>query len=214
MNQPGWIRNALIGIAVLALFAAGLWVGNRRQAQQSPQLIQLDSNITLLGEPRAVKSFRLVNHRGEPFTNDSLRGRWTMLFFGYTYCPDICPTALVTMQGIKARLDARGADVKPVTFVFVSVDPKRDPPDRLSLYVTHYHKDFIGVTGGPDEIAKLASSVGAGYEIVYGNDPDNYLVNHSASIYLVDPQARFQALFTPPLLPDRIAPRLEMIQKR
>jgi protein SCO1/2 len=214
MKRTGWIRNTLIGIVLIGIFAAGLWLGIKRETRQQAQLIQLDPNITLLGEPRSLKAFRLANHRGEPFTDESLHGVWTLLFFGYTYCPDICPTTLVTLQSVKTRLEAMGDAVQPVQVVFVSVDPKRDTPERLARYVTHYHKDFVGVTGAPDEIARLASGVGAAYEFAFGNDPDNYLVNHSASVYLVDPQARFHALFTPPLFPDRITTRLDMIQKR
>jgi protein SCO1/2 len=111
MKQPGWIRNTLIGIVLIGIFAAGLWLGIKREVRQQAQLIQLDPMTILLGEPRPLKAFHLVTHRGESFSVESLRGLWTMVFFGYTYCPDICPTTLVTLQASKARLEAMGPTI-------------------------------------------------------------------------------------------------------
>lgn len=154
-------------------------------------------NATYLEDGRAVTDFRLVNHRGEPFTGEDLEGQWTLLFFGFTHCPDICPTTLGKLSRVHALLeeDGIGADLQTV---FVTVDPARDTPGRLEDYVTSFRDDFIGVTGPLNEIDVLAADLGISHERHDDGDGDEYSVDHGTAILLINPEGRFQALFSSP----------------
>ncbi len=148
--------------------------------------------------PKPLKAFSLTSHDLRPFTLDSLKGKWTMLFFGYTYCPDICPTALAILSAVFQNLERHEGVVPDTQVVFISVDPKRDPPERLAEYMAYFDKRFAAATGEVKEIDGLANQVGAGYQIEPGESSENYLVSHTGSIFLVDPDARLMGAFSFP----------------
>ena len=126
---------------------------------------------------------------------------WTLLFFGYTHCPDICPITLATMSASVDAIAALGGEAPRI--VFVSVDPDRDAPSHLRGYVTTFRDDFLGVTGPHQELRKLTRALG----VIYAKDGDgpSYLVEHSAALLLVNPRGELQAVFGPPHAPDTIA---------
>lgn len=164
---------------------------------------------TLLPTPRPVQPFALVDQHGERFGREQLEGQWSLFFFGYTYCPDICPMTLQTLGRVKQQWDALEAEAaasfEPPQVVFVSVDPERDSSERIGEYVAYFDSTFVGATGPNEELARLATSVGVYFAKV---DPEargegvpsaaDYLVDHSASLYLVDPQARLFAVLDEP----------------
>ncbi|MEJ2361893.1 MAG: SCO family protein [Gammaproteobacteria bacterium] len=147
------------------------------------------------GKP--LKGFALIDYDHQPFTPDRLKGRWTFMFFGYTNCPDVCPTTLLKMKSVWNKLPAAARARPAPQMVFVSVDPKRDTPERLKKYVTFYHPGFLGVTGKAKEINKLTHQVGVQYSFTK-NSNGGYTVNHSAQIILVDPKGEMRAVFSPP----------------
>ncbi|MGD8483634.1 MAG: SCO family protein, partial [Thioalkalispiraceae bacterium] len=165
---------------------------------------------TVLPKARPITGFELIDHNGKPFTEANLKGNWSFAFFGFTNCPDVCPTALKIMQGVWKKLPADKA--KP-NMLFFSVDPDRDPPEVLKKYVSYYHPDFIGITGKLDQIDIITNQLG----ILYGYDEkgDNsgdYNVNHSAQVLLIDPQGRLRAVFSPPYHADSISQALAVIR--
>jgi protein SCO1/2 len=167
----------------------------------APQL----QHATLLPSPKPITGFDLINDKGQPFTPDSLKGHWTFAFFGYTHCPDVCPTSLGMLAQVMRKLkDHDHLDTLPQS-VFVSVDPQRDTPEVLARYVTYFYPDFVGVTGDPAEILSLTRQLGILYMRTEGGDADGYLIDHSAGIILIDPDGRFHALFNVPHDPDGIA---------
>jgi protein SCO1/2 len=167
----------------------------------APQLQQ----GTLLPSAKPVAAFNLVNDQGEPFTLDSLTGRWSFAFFGYTHCPDVCPTSLAMLGQVMHRLkDNDHLDNIPQG-VFVSVDPQRDTPEMLASYVRYFYPDFVGVTGDPAELLALTRQLGILYLRHEGGGQDDYLIDHSAAIILIDPDGKFHALFSVPHDPDKIA---------
>lgn len=187
----------LLAIAVLALLAgvAASWLLGKTRTQAT---LPLQSATALLEHARTLPEFHLQDHAGKSFGNDQLTGRWSFLFFGYTHCPDICPTTLATL-GEAMKFIQHNEDAEHAQVVFVSVDPQRDSPAQLTQYVRYFHPDFMGVTGARADIDALTRSLG----IVYAktpnpNDPENYLVDHSASILLIGPDARLVALFGAP----------------
>jgi len=166
-----------------------------------PQLKQ----ATLLPSPKPVADFNLINHKGEPFTLASLEGHWTFAFFGYTHCPDVCPTSLAMLARVMKKLrETRPDDTLPQG-LFVSVDPQRDTPATLATYVPYFDPDFTGVTGDPEQIKILTRQLGILYLKADGGGEDDYLIDHSAAIILFDPQGKFHALFNVPHDADNIA---------
>lgn len=152
----------------------------------------------LLPEPRPLKSFALTDHNGKPLGLEQLKGQWSFLFFGYTHCPDICPTTLGMLKGVATKLEATPELNGDTRFLFVSVDPKRDTLPHLKEYIGYFHKDFVAATGERQAIDNLARQLGAVYMFEGDTERDDYIVNHSASVALVDPQGQWVARFNPP----------------
>lgn len=190
------IRFILLAIAVAALSAAaGFSLWRLSQVQQQADL----ASLLVLPEPRVLGDFRLVDQLGEPFTIERLRGQWSLIFFGFTYCPDICPSTLYDLQQVSQALGEHADSAAAHQVVFVSVDPERDSPERLGQYVSWFGPDFVGVTGAPEQLAPLALRIGVAYRVeehAPGN-PD-YAVDHSASVFLTDPQGRLHGVFPAP----------------
>ncbi|MDH3769305.1 MAG: SCO family protein, partial [Gammaproteobacteria bacterium] len=157
-----------------------------------------------------LPEFQLLDHDGETFSRDQLRGQWTLMFFGYTSCPDICPTTMLTLSRVKFEMEESGVDSPHV--VLVTVDPNRDDPETLARYVSHFDEAFVGVRGEDDELRTLSLQIGAMYERDAPDEDGNYDVAHSASLFLVDPQVRMHAVFSPPHKPVDIAEKLGLIR--
>lgn len=148
---------------------------------------------TPIDPPRSVGDFTLTSHTGAPISLSDLRGRPVLLFFGYTYCPDVCPTTLSEFKRVKEQLGDTGSRV---AFVFISVDGARDTPERLARYVTGFDPEFIGMTGPEGQIRAIGADYGIYFEKVEieGNS-DAYLVDHSAATYLIDQEGRLCMIY-------------------
>lgn len=188
-------------ITLFIVIAAGLMLA--RIALYGPEFEQTVAeppvalqNI-LLPEARPLKPFALTDHNGQPLGLAQLKGQWSFVFFGYTHCPDICPTTLGTLKGVAMKLDAQPLPGK-TRFLFVSVDPQRDTLPHLKEYIGYFHQDFIAATGERTEIDNLARQLGAMYMFEGDTQKDDYIVNHSASVALVNPQGQWVARFNPP----------------
>jgi protein SCO1 len=152
---------------------------------------------TLLTPSRAMPDFSLIDQKGRPFGAADLRGRWSLLFFGYTNCPDFCPTTLTTLAAMEKSLAAAKATVLPQV-VFVSVDAKRDTPAQLAKYVPYFDPDFIGLTAADQpSIEGFAKKLGVGVIIQAAAD-GNYTVDHSGAIFVLDPGGRIAAILSGP----------------
>ncbi len=135
------------------------------------------------------RDFALTGHDGKPHTLADFRGKVVVMFFGYTQCPDVCPTALATMADTMKRL---GDDANRVQVLFVTVDPERDTPRLLSQYVPAFDPRFLGLYGDADATAKVAREFKVFYQKVPGKTPGSYTVDHSAGVYLFDAQGRIR----------------------
>ena len=197
-------------VIVAALLVIGLTINwyYRTTINQQASIPDVRTGI-VWPEPRPLSGFELSDHRGAVFGRDELLGRWTLMFFGYASCPDICPATMVILRGVTEELAKSGTELPRV--VLVSVDPERDDAETLGQYVTYFDKDFLGARGDDAQLLSLASQVGAMYEREPPDENGNYEVVHSASIFLVDPQARLLAVFSPPHKPGNIAERLATI---
>lgn len=189
-------------VAVLALVAGLLTAHGWRQIQTPPAI-----GGTLLPTPRPIPEFSLLTAAGQPFTNADLQGHWSVFFFGFTHCPDVCPMTLATLNRTAQQLGANSPQ-----FVFVTVDPMRDTPDVLGPYVHYFNPDFIGVTGSQAAIAALTQALGIAYTYTPGETPDSYTVDHSAALLLFNPRGELAAVFTPPHKGEALAHDLRALQ--
>lgn len=135
-------------------------------------------------------AFRLVDHTGTPRTLEDFRGRAVVVFFGFTHCPDVCPTALAQIALALKQLPEDQA--RRVQGLFITVDPERDTPEVLARYVPAFHPGFLGLTGDPAAIAEAARSFKVFYQKVPGQAPDSYTMDHTAGIFVFDPQGRLR----------------------
>lgn len=165
------------------------------------------SNV-LLPAPKPLKKFALRDGNEEVFDLDRLRDRWTMVFFGYTSCPDICPTTLATLRDVAGHLEAE----QDIQYVFVSVDPARDDPGRAGDYVAFFHPEFIGVSGDADRIEALMKQFNVMAKRSAADSPGGYTIAHTSSIMLVGPDARLLGSFSPPHKARRIADQFQALR--
>lgn len=149
---------------------------------------------TVLPERVPVGDFGLVDQRAAPFGHAELRGRWTLLFAGFTHCPDICPLTTAMLADLAPRLRARGDGVR---VVFLTVDPARDPPEVLARYLDHFGGGLTGLTGSEVEVDRFANALGLAHVRNPGAGGE-YTVDHPAVLMLIDPDARLAAYFRPP----------------
>ncbi|CAK0770584.1 protein SCO1 [Gammaproteobacteria bacterium] len=204
MKGMRWLPIVVAGLALVA----GIWLSSTRlmtqeQTPAAPRALPTPSHAgTMLVPPRELGDFALTDTEGAPFTRQSLRGHWTLLAFGYTTCPDVCPTMLHTFVDIQKRLQGMKLSDAMPRFVFVSVDPERDDLVRLKGYLNYFSPTFLGATGPHPALQKITSQLGILYQRV-GQDA-GYLVDHSATILLLDSQARLKAVFSAPHQPEVI----------
>ncbi|HJT98782.1 MAG TPA: SCO family protein [Rhodanobacteraceae bacterium] len=188
----------LILVAAIAA-AIGLWFGSRMFAPSQPKL----AAAVMYPAPRELPDFALRRADGATLSKADWNGRWTVAFFGYTNCPDVCPTTLATFKQVFAKLKATGAAGR-FRFDFISVDPERDTPEQLAKYVGYFDRDFVAATGSDEELTRLTRALG----LVYSREKTangDYTVDHSASAVLIDPSGREVGLFRPPFDANAIA---------
>ncbi len=174
-----------------------------------PHKISLKTGV-ILPQPKALIDFHLQSADGHPFTNTDLHGHWTLIFTGYTHCPDVCPT---TLAGLSQVVDKLGTDKSRLRILFISVDPRRDSPHLLLNYVHAFNPAFTGATGSQAQLKALGRNLGFAYSYepsIKGN-PDNYVVNHSAGIMLINPQAQLDGFFSPPIEVSAMAADLRQV---
>lgn len=202
--------KVLVGVAVaLIALGVGLAAGIRSSRDSNPP----DIAGFVYPQPRKISPFVLTAHDGSAFTLDRLRGKWTFAYFGYTYCPDVCPTTLTELARVRSLLAASGTD-DANQYLLISVDPKRDTPQHLAQYVSYFSKKLIGVTGSRAAIDKLTQEVGVAYDFPEGTNGDNYPVSHSSIVALFDPAARLHAVFTVPHKAEAIADGFRKLSAR
>jgi protein SCO1 len=176
------------------LAAGALWRLGDLRAQRGTQSITLEKVV--LGGP-----FTLTDQEGVKRSDTDFRGKYMLVFFGYTFCPDVCPTTLAVMS---AALDKMGAGADRIVPVFISVDPVRDRPDVLKAYLSAFGNSFVGLTGTEEEIAETAKAYRV-YVQAHKDQGANYTVDHSGVVYLMDRQGAFLANYSLDASPDQLA---------
>ena len=195
-------RFVLVAAALAALVILGAGVFLALTLRDNPRGAAGTVLASAIGGP-----FRLADQNGKTVTDADLKGKWSLVYFGYTHCPDACPTAL---NDISIALEDLGTKRDAVRPVFITVDPERDTPEALKAYVTSFDAPILALTGTPEQVAQAAK----GYRVYYAKHPEaggEYSMDHSSVIYVMDPQGRFTASFTHESTPEQIAERLKKL---
>lgn len=199
-RRPILIFAGFCVVAAIAIAVAAIVVTNgRASGNDAPMSIAT-------GQPQVGGPFSLVDQDGRTVDESLLRDKWTLVFFGFTYCPDYCPTTLATLDAVQRRLGDRAENLQ---IVFISVDPARDTPQALKDYLSSdgFPAGVIGLTGTDEQVAAAARAYRAYYEKV--GEGETYTMNHSLTIYLMGPDGTFRTALTHDLAPDRAAPLIE-----
>ncbi|MBF0176313.1 MAG: SCO family protein [Magnetococcales bacterium] len=182
------VITLLIGSRIYYRLSGEHW---ENSAQLPPDLVG-----SLMPAPKRLTDFQLTDHLGQVFTLSRLRGLWTVLFFGYTHCPDVCPTSMGFLHQVFTHLGESPFGQTRLQGVFVSVDPKRDSLGLLKDYVTFFNPGFFGVTGKESVLKDLAHQVGAYYAINPGGSDDAYEITHSSAFFLISPDGRLVGIIS------------------
>lgn len=201
-RSTGWILVIALA-AGMGLWAAQRWFEPPAPAVASSLLQSLDLKaIRLYSQPRALPAFSLQQSDGTAFTPDELRGHWTVIFLGFTHCPDVCPTTLTDLAAAQKSWQTIPSHSRP-RLLFVSVDPERDSPEHIGSYTAYFHPDTLAATAPEPALHDFATRLG----MVYMKVPqaDGYSMDHSSTLVVIDPQGRQAGLIRQPLIPAEIA---------
>lgn len=201
-----------LGVALLVAIAAvlGVLAGNRLLGPSTSGNARWPATqaVTLLPTPRPLPAFALRQSDGTQLTQDELRGHWTLVFLGFTYCPDVCPTTLAQLAQAQKQWATLDEQVRP-RVLLVSVDPERDSPARVGEYAHAFHRDSLAATADIPTLEGFARALSLVFMKVPGehfkDNPQDYSMDHSAQLIVLDPQARMAGLIQPPFNPQAIA---------
>ncbi|WP_312956843.1 SCO family protein [Stutzerimonas nitrititolerans] len=204
-------KTVFILVALVAL-VIGLTVYRVLNSERQVDPTQLlDAGIVILPQGRDVPKLTLTNQDGEPVQVDQLDGKWTLLFFGYTFCPDICPATLAELRQLRSQLpDEVREQLRPI---LVSVDPARDTPEQLKQYLEFFGEGFLGLTGTLDDIQTLANGVGIPF-IPGDTSRENYTVDHSGNLVIIGPDGRQHGFIRAPLKVQKLSQQLPALLSR
>lgn len=196
--------GACIAIAVALAIITVVVVSGRAPTSDGAE-------VTSTGQPLVGGDFQLVNQDGQPVDQTMMNGKWSLVFFGFTYCPEFCPTTLAEMAVVQQRL---GEKAKDLQIVFVSIDPQRDTPQALKDYLSSdgFPKGTIGLTGTPEQVATAAKAYRAFYEKV--GEGEAYTMNHSLTVYLMGPDGKFRTAVAYGMGPDKTTRIIEQAMAR
>ena len=194
------VKTALY-LLVLVLFIVSGFVWN--VVSQSHQF--KFNEITVFPKIKVISKFKLMDEKNQVFTNSNLQGKWSLVFFGYTHCPDVCPTTLANLNKIYRKLSSK--DQQKLQIIFVSVDPERDNAAQLKNYLGFFNKNFIGVTGSLTQLTDFSREMGAVFFKGEVDKNGNYAVDHTSKVFVLNRQGERVGLFSgQATLPEKIYP--------
>lgn len=181
-------------IAFILLVVYGFSWRMNQPVIMSKEQLQINGAI-VLDKPRIFSDFELEDHRGEVFNLDRMKGIWTIVFFGFTHCPDICPTTLTMLNETYSKL--KDSEKELLQVVMISLDPERDTVEKLAEYVPYFNDEFIGVTGNKHLIRRLTAEINIAYNKV-PLEGEDYTVDHSTQLVLINPKGHYHGFFKAP----------------
>jgi protein SCO1/2 len=210
IKRASWLNYVVVGVLVIALFFIGVKIGGAMNGATTSdtnaqdEAAKLAPGGALVNPPTVMSDFTLTDHNGKPLALSALRGKAVVLFFGYTHCPDVCPTTLADYTRVKSLL---GAAADKVTFVLVSVDAERDTPEVMKAYLKNFDQTFVGMTSDDATLRKVATQFGASYAVPQHEHPekheghtesvesDNYFVEHTSPSFLIDAKGTLRMVY-------------------
>ena len=194
------VAAALVGIA---LAGSGYWELWQSRSLAKEKL--MPAPLVAFPEPKLLAKFVLVDDEKGVFDLKSLESRWSFIFFGFMYCPDICPTTLYDLSQVKQEIVAQGISESDIQFVFISVDPARDKAAQIQRYVQYFDPAFLGATGSIGQLYNLTRQLGAPFRAEQETATNVYDVAHSSAVYLVDPLGQYAGIINPPFVASEVA---------
>ncbi|MFN2288297.1 MAG: SCO family protein [Chromatocurvus sp.] len=194
--MPARVRYTIAGVLVFILIIVAGFVYRVQQPRVMTNSEMQANGLYLMDTPRDLGDFSFVDHRGDPFTPERLEGEWTLMFFGFTNCPDICPTTMAFLDRFVGQLE--GTEAESTEVVMISVDPARDSVEQLASYVPYFNEEFTGVTGDFLDLFRFATDLNTPFRKVPGQG-DDYVVDHSANVVLINPRGDYHGFFKAPL---------------
>ncbi len=195
-TQNRGVRTTVIFVVLFMLFVVGSFVYRVQQPRLMTVAEMKINGAYMLDTPRNIGEINLIDQNGEAFTKARFEGVWTLVFFGFTHCPDVCPTTMVFLNQFMQSLD--GTEAADTRVVMVSVDPARDTVEVLSEYVPYFNPEFVGVTGNFLDIHRFATALNTPFRKTSGQGKD-YQVDHSANVVLINPRGDYHGFFRAPL---------------
>lgn len=193
------MTKPLIVIAALIAIFAGAWLGQTFDADKAPTKAPPIQGA-IYPQAKSLNNFNLIDQFGHSITKANFIGHWSLIFIGYTHCPDVCPTTLAIMNQVSHLMKKQ--QLKPPSIIFLSIDPERDKVEVLKPYMAYFNKDFIGLTGSLAEITKFSSQLNAIFRKSAGSSgditKDDYLMDHSSALMLLNPAGNLQSVLTAP----------------
>jgi protein SCO1 len=211
LSNSKFLIPAMITLAVLAA-GTGFYISLKQSQKQTQTQVAQNPGIDGLfwPKPKQIREFNAIDHGGMPFGLEQLAGKWSFIFFGYTHCPDVCP---ITMSVMADSYEKLASDTENIQIIFASVDPERDTAEKLSQYVAYFNEDFIGLGGSAENVDSLTKQIGIAYFINNKEETENYLVDHSASIFVFDPKARMVGKLSAPHQSTKIIKQFQEIKE-
>ena len=208
--EKGMIKFPYVMLLALVAISAGVWFAQWQQAGNKPELealqAELENTLVFPDDYKTLPAFQLVNEDGQSIDQTSFDQQWSMLFFGFTQCPDVCPITLAVLRDALKLIAEDSPETSPFEIVFTSVDPNRDPPEVLKPYISGFNTNVRAMTGELNDVLGFAKAMNI--VVAYNadeNDSSHYSVDHTASILLIDPDKNIRAKFNVPHEPDKVA---------
>ena len=211
MKKILYILLIIITVSLIGFF------GVKTYKKMAKANAPIEINGSYFDSPRLISPFSLKRTSGINFDDTDFMNHWTIVFFGYTRCPDICPATLTMLDKVYSSLkkDPKFDNESLPEVVFISVDSNRDDLEQLKDFTNRFNKNFIGITGEQSQIATLAKNLGVVYhKLSVGDDPENFLFDHSSTLYAINPRGELQAIFTAPHKFNEISDQYKKIVKK
>ena len=206
MNK-GIVWTVLSCLAFMAIVLS-LFISRMNTARELTEQEYKDLGAYFIDPPRQLSGFQLISDQNMNFAIDDFKGKWSILFFGFTFCPDICPLTMKQLSNVKDELKDKA---NRINFYLVSIDPDRDSPENLRTYLDNFDEEFIGLTGEIDKIYKFSTQVNAPFFHVVNSNEENYTVDHSGSLVLINPEGNYAGFFRAPHDQNKIIKALDSL---
>ena len=206
-KNRSYILFLFVAISSLSLLLGLWWKHNATPIEIMPVV----KTATIFDRPRIISAFRMIDDQDKPFTLDNFKGHYSLVFFGFTHCPYLCPTTLAMLNQSYKMMQREKLNSMP-RIIFISVDPEQDTPAVIKTYLSSFNSAFLGATGSKADLDKLTEEMSVLYtKVMQPGDNQHYTIDHSGAIILVNPQGQFQGVFTTPHDAKKIADDMKIL---